>query len=205
MSETVLQTRATAAGTRPGVIVLARHGEPALSRDVRLCAKEYRDWWALYEEGGIKAEQDIPPDLKAVAQRAGAVIASTRLRSIQSADLLTGGRSFPREVGFIEAPLPPPRFPEWVKLSPRIWGFLARFWWWWFNHHEGEESRREAQGRSRLAADHLIALAADGTDVLLVAHGFFNAMIGRALVARGWRRTLGRGYRYWSIRRFEAP
>jgi broad specificity phosphatase PhoE len=204
VSETLLQVKAASAG-RPGVIVLVRHGEPALSRAVRLSASEYRDWWARYEEGGLKAVQETPEDLKAVAANAGVVLASTRLRSIQSADLLTGGASFTREAGFIEAPLPPPRFPAWVKLSPRVWGFLARFWWWWFNHHEGEESRREAQGRAAAAADRLIALAAGGGDVLLVAHGFFNAMIGQALAARGWRRTLGRGYRYWSIRRFEAP
>lgn len=204
MSETVVQARAATAG-RPGVIVLARHGEPALSREVRLSASEYRDWWARYEEGGLKDVQDAPEDLKAVAARAGVVLASTRLRSIQSADLLTGGGSFAREPGFIEAPLPPPRFPAWVKLSPRVWGFLARFWWWWFDHHEGQESRREAQGRAAAAADRLIALAAGGADVLLVAHGFFNAMIGRALIAKGWRRTLGRGWRYWSVRRFEAP
>ena len=204
MSETVLRAKAATAG-RPGAVILVRHGEPALSREVRLSASEYRDWWALYEEGGLKAVQETPEDLKAVAANAGVVLASTRLRSIQSADLLTGGGSFTRELGFIEAPLPPPRFPAWLKLSPRIWGFLARFWWWWFNHHEGQESRREAQGRAAVAADRLIALAAGGADVLLVAHGFFNAMIGRALIAKGWRRTLGRGYRYWSVRRFEAP
>ena len=204
MSDTLLQSRAARAG-RPGVIVLARHGEPALSRAVRLSASEYRDWWALYEDGGLKDVQDTPEDLKAMAASVGVVLASTRLRSIQSADLLTGGGSFTREPGFIEAPLPPPRFPAWVKLSPRVWGFIARFWWWWFNHHEGQESRREAQGRAAAAADRLIALAADGADVLLVAHGFFNAMIGRALIAKGWRRTLGRGWRYWSVRRFEAP
>lgn len=37
---------------RPGVITLARHGEPALSRKVTLNAPQYGDWWARYEEGG---------------------------------------------------------------------------------------------------------------------------------------------------------
>jgi len=188
-----------------GAIILARHGEPALSREVRLSGTEYRQWWARYEEGGLKAGQLIPEDLRTLAASAGTVVASTRLRSIESARALTGGDAFTQEPDFIEAPLPPPKFPGWLKLSPRTWGFLARFWWWWFNHHEEEESRRQAQRRAAAAADRLIALAEDGADVLLVAHGFFNAMIGRALLARGWRRTLGRGYRYWSVRRFERP
>ena len=37
---------------RPGVIVLARHGEPSLSRKVKLTAAEYRDFWASYEVRG---------------------------------------------------------------------------------------------------------------------------------------------------------
>ncbi|HZL00567.1 MAG TPA: histidine phosphatase family protein [Caulobacteraceae bacterium] len=187
-----------------GAVILARHGEPALSRDVRLTGAEYRQWWGRYEEGGLKPGQPIPADLKAAAAAAGAVVSSTRLRSIESARALTGADAFTREPDFIEAPLPPPNFPRWLRLSPRTWGFLARFWWWWFNHHEEEESRRQAQGRAAAAADRLIALAEGGEDVLLVAHGFFNAMIGRALRARGWRRTMGRGWRYWSVRRFES-
>jgi broad specificity phosphatase PhoE len=186
-----------------GALILARHGEPALSRAVRLSAEEYRDWWARYEEGGLAPEQTVPEPLSAFASAAGPVIASTRRRAIESAHILTEGGDFARDAAFIEAPLPPPRFPDWLKLSPRTWGFVARFWWWWFDHHEGEESRRAAENRAGAAADRLIALAQNGEDVLLVAHGFFNAMIARALIARGWRRTFGRGYRYWSVRRFE--
>jgi hypothetical protein len=39
--------------------------------------------------------------------------------------------------------------------------------------------------------------------VLLLAHGFFNAMIARVLRRQGWRCTEDGGYAYWSIRRFE--
>ena len=52
---------APSAATRRGVIVLARHGEPALSRKVKLTSRQYADWWALYEEGGILPGQS-PPD-----------------------------------------------------------------------------------------------------------------------------------------------
>jgi hypothetical protein len=40
---------------------------------------------------------------------------------------------------------------------------------------------------------------------MVLAHGFFNAMIARSLGRRGWRCTVNGGYGYWSARRFEAP
>ena len=186
-----------------GAIILARHGQPALSREVRLSASEYRDWWARYELGGLQTGQSPPDDLVALARGAALVIASTRLRAIESATLLTAESSFSFDDLYIEAPLPPPPWPEWIRIGPRAWGFFARFWWWWFDHHAGEESVREARERALLAARRLADLAAEGQDVLLVAHGFFNLMIGRALKSMGWRRTFGRGYRYWTVRRYE--
>lgn len=188
----------------PGAIILARHGEPALSRETRLSATGYGAWWAQYEEGGILAGQDIPEDLKAVARTAGVVIASTRRRSIESVLALGVAPPFEENPLFIEAPLPPPPFPEWIRLSPRHWGVIARFWWWVFDYHPGVESRAEAEARAAKAATILIGHAAGGADILLVAHGFFNAMIDRALRAKGWRRVLDGGFAYWARRRFEA-
>ena len=80
---------------------------------------------------------------------------------------------------------------------------VSRFWWWLFNHHDQQETRRQAQARADEAARQLIALAASGQDVLVVAHGFFNFMIGRALRRLGWRCVADGGYSYWSARRFE--
>lgn len=194
---------AAPSASRPGAIVLARHGEPALSRKVKLSAAQYRKFWADYEVLGILPGQTPPAALRAFVEGAGALIASTRLRSIESAQLLAPGREFSRHEILIEAPLPPPRWPDWIRLSPRVWGFLARLWWWFFNHHEGQETRVEAERRAEAAADLLEQLAADGQDTVVLAHGFFNAMIGRALKRRGWRRTAGEGYKYWSTRRFE--
>ena len=82
---------------------------------------------------------------------------------------------------------------------------MARFWWWVFNHHQGEETRAQARLRAAQAARRLTELAASGDDVLVVAHGFFNGMVGGALRRLGWRCTLDEGFRYWSARRFEAP
>jgi broad specificity phosphatase PhoE len=188
---------------RPGAVILARHGQPALSRRCTLSADQYREWWADYEMGGLAEGQSPPEPLLHAAERAGFVIASTRLRSVETAQALTDGRAFAEDPLFIEAPLPPPHFPPWLKLTPRFWGVISRFWWWFFNHHDEQETRREAETRADEAARQLIELAAGGQDVLVVAHGFFNTMVGLALRRQGWRCVDDGGFSYWSARRFE--
>ena len=196
---------AATAGRSTGAIVLARHGEPALSRQVKLTAKGYRAFWATYEVGGIVPGQVPPTALVGFVATSGTIVSSSRLRAVESAGVLAPGRDFSRHDEMIEAPLPPPPWPEWIRLSPRIWGFFARFWWWYFNHHEGQETRAAAEARVEGVADRLESLAGQGQDVLVVAHGFFNFMVGRALRRRGWRQTRSEGYKYWSTRRFERP
>jgi broad specificity phosphatase PhoE len=185
------------------VITLARHGEPALSRKVRLSSKEYRAFWARYELMGLLPGQEPPAHLVDFAGQCDVLISSTRLRAIESAQAVGRGKPFTHDEVLIEAPLPPPNWPAWLKLSPRIWGFMARFHWWFFNHHQGEESRRQAEARADQAAAKLEAVADSGQNVVVLAHGFFNILIDRALRKRGWRRTFREGTKYWSTRRFE--
>lgn len=199
---------ATAAGravsaVKHGAIVLTRHGEPALSRRVKLTSDGYRKWWATYEEGGLLEGQVPPESLKAFARSAHAVFSSTRPRAVQTARAAAGDRPFIEDPLFIEAPLPPPHFPGWMRFSPRTWGVISRLWWWLFNHHEGQETRDEAKARARLAADSLDEMSRGGRDVLVLAHGFFNGMIGIELQKRGWKLVRDEGFRYWCARRFE--
>ncbi|HZZ66958.1 MAG TPA: histidine phosphatase family protein [Phenylobacterium sp.] len=202
-AETSHAPAAQTSSVPPGAITLARHGEPALSRKVRLSSQEYREFWARYEIMGLLPGQTPPAALKDFVAGCDVLIASTRLRAIESAETVGGGRVFDRDAVLVEAPLPPPNWPAWVRLSPRLWGFFARFWWWFFNHHEGGETRRQAEQRADQAAAKLQALALEGRNVVVLAHGFFNLLIGRALRRRGWRMTLREGYKYWSTRRFE--
>ncbi|HEY3697519.1 histidine phosphatase family protein [Phenylobacterium sp.] len=205
MADTLTVELPVAPAARSGAVILARHGEPAISRKVRLSAEEYRRFWTRYELSGIVQGHAPPPLLQKFVDDAGVVIASTRLRSIESAQALAQGREFTREALLVEAPLPPPRLPAAIRLSPRIWGFLARWWWWFFNHHEGAETRRQAEARADQAAAMLAEMAASGRDVVVLAHGFFNFMIGRSLRRMGWRMTASQGFKYWSTRRFERP
>ena len=191
--------------TRPGSILLARHGEPDIARDVMLNARGYEDYWGRYEELGIRPGQTPPRELLEQAAKADVIISSVRRRSIESTQALVGGREFARNPIFVEAPLPAPGFPGFLKMSPKVWGFTARFWWWFFNHHAGQETRAEAEIRAGRAADRLVALADQGQDVLVVAHGFFNWMIADALKARGLAKLVDEGHAYWSLKRFRRP
>ena len=191
------------AAVRPGAIILTRHGEPALSRKCLISARQYGDWWARYEIGGLLAGQTPPPALIAAAQGAGAIYASTRQRAQETAAAVAAGREVMTDVMFIEAPLPPPPVPEWIKLSPKWWGVVSRFWWHAFNHHGGQETRAEAEVRAGQAAQKLIARAEGGQDVLVFAHGYFNHMVGARLKAEGWNLVQNQGCKYWSQRRYE--
>jgi broad specificity phosphatase PhoE len=186
-----------------GSITIARHGEPALSRKVKLTPAQYAEFWARYEIGGLLPDQTTPAHLAEESKAATIVYVSTRRRAQESARILIGQRNMIEDVRLIEAPLPPPPFPSWLKLSPKLWGFFARFWWWWFNHHGGQETRAQATLRAREMAKIFSDHADAGEHVLVVAHGFFNAMLGLELLRLGWGRVWGRGYKYWSTRRFE--
>lgn len=187
---------------RSGAIVLTRHGEPALSRRCKLTSDGYREWWGRYELGGLLDGQ-TPPDCLIAQARKSVIFHSSRKRAVETAQAVAGDRPMIEDSIFIEAPLPPPAFPDWFKTGPRWWGVIARFWWWAFDFHaEGEESRDEAKARARRAADMLEAKAAEGTDVLVLAHGFFNGMVGMELTRRGWRCVKDKGFKYWSQRRF---
>jgi broad specificity phosphatase PhoE len=186
-----------------GIIVLARHGEPDLSRKLRLSAADYATWWATYEETGLKPGQSAPRSLLAHAEQAHVIVSSTRRRSVETAFAIAGGREVEADPDLIEAPLPPPHWPRWIKLRPRIWGVVARFWWWWFNHHDGQETRAQAQVRANLVAERLIAHAERGENVLVIAHGFFNTMVRLALQKRGWKLVENQGFKYWSFSHLE--
>jgi broad specificity phosphatase PhoE len=120
------------------------------------------------------------------------------MRSAESAP--TGRRRTPcaRPSRAAERWSAPPDF----RLSPSTWGFLARVCWWYLGHHEGQETRAQAEARAEQAADLVVEAAGSG-DVVVLAHGFFNHLIGRALKRRGWRLSMSEGYKYWSMRRFE--
>jgi broad specificity phosphatase PhoE len=186
-----------------GTITIARHGQPAISRDVLLSPAEYGAFWERYESTGLTAGQSAPEHLTRAADEAEVVIVSTRPRAVQSAQVLLGGKPFRQDPRLIEAPLPHPPFPGFLRLTPQLWGFFARVWWWFFNHHRGQETWAQARTRAAAIAAEVAREAEEGRNVLIIAHGFFNFMVGAELRRLGWRKAWGRGWKYWSTRRYE--
>jgi broad specificity phosphatase PhoE len=189
---------------RPGAITLVRHGEPALSRHVKLDWREYRDWWAKYEHTGLLKGQTPPTCLVDYAKTAGYIYASPLPRAQETAQAVCCERKFESLPILVEAPLPPPKLP-FLKLSPKSWGwgFLSRVWWWISDRHDAEEKRRDAQKRAREAAEMLVAKASEGKDVLVLAHGYFNLMVSLELKKMGFVKTVEQGFKYWGCRRYE--
>ena len=122
---------------------------------------------------------------------------------MEKARAVSGSRPFQPDPMFVEAPLPPPPLPAFMRLSPRWWGVIARTAWWFFGYSESGETRAQATARARAAAERLAGAAESGEDTILLSHGFFNAMIGRELKKLGWKRVSTQGYRYWCAQRFE--
>nr|WP_245531428.1 histidine phosphatase family protein [Asticcacaulis biprosthecium] len=206
MRDTVTTTEGPAqAEPAMGAITLCRHGEPALSRRHTMDWRGYKDWWARYEEGGLLEGQTPPNCLEAYARDARYIYSSTLRRAQETAVAVCGGRAFEPMDMLVEAPLPPPKLPTWIKLSPKSWGWgtVSRLWWWYSDRHDALETRAMAEKRAKDAADFLVAKAREGGDVLVLAHGYFNLMISLELKKMGFIKTVEQGFKYWGCRRYE--
>lgn len=189
-----------------GRIITVRHGRPALSRKVIHSAKEFGEWWKLYDEGGLQ-QGDVPPQaLRDLAQSAKTLLASPMPRAIETAQLIAPvGLSVQSDVLFVEAPLPPPPLPDWVKFSPRVWGVLSRSWW-TFGYAPGDmETRPQTWVRIDRIINVLSEHAGEG-DVILCAHGYINWMMSRRMKRHGWALEKRRsGNKHWSHRVYTRP
>ena len=189
-----------------GRIHLVRHGTPDLSRAKWLTRQGFNEWWAEYGRVGLVANQEPPAALVEVAQGTSSFLSSPIPRAQETAKLLAGTNDITVAPGFIEAPLPAPFILPFLRITPPLWGTLARFIW-WLGYSAGGETRFEAENRAEAAADRLIELAALGTgDVLICGHGWFNHMLIRQLKKRGWKRIGGEGGSgHWSHSSFASP
>ena len=183
------------------VIIIVRHGKPALSRKVRLDWRGYRAWWQKYDEGGLAAKQKIPPRVKTYGEQADLVVSSPLRRAVESAQLATGRKPDIIDPDLIEAALPSPHLGG-LKIRPKTWGTFARIVW-YFGWSDGMETHKDARIRANRMADKLAGHSEGGKLVFVTAHGWFNRMLKGSLKARGWRCVHQNGDLHWSCRRFE--
>lgn len=183
------------------IIILARHGEPDLSRKMRLNWRGYKYWWRLYDEAGLKPKSKAPKIIKDLADQSDIIMSSTLPRAIETASRAAGRAPDSTHDVLVEAPLPPPNL-GYIRLKPRTWGALARISWLIGFSGEGE-SNSEAKERAKEAALLLSEQASGGKMLFVAGHGWFNRMIRPELKKLGFKCVEDHGDLHWSYRRYE--
>jgi broad specificity phosphatase PhoE len=182
-------------------VVLVRHGKPAIPMS-RTCYRGFRSFIDAYDRAGLDPHSAPPAELRALVNGLRAVFTSGAARADDSArSLLPEARVIANPL-FAEAPLAGPRIPL-LKLKVAVWAIISRIIW-HAGYHPQMETYRRAKHRAAQAADILLAAAdANAGTAVLVAHGYFNAMIGRVLRKRGFIRVGSHRANFWNTVTYE--
>lgn len=182
-------------------IILVRHGRPHLPLRPRTGHRGFADYIDAYEAAGLDPENLPPQELLDLVKELDHVFTSDRPRSHQSARALAPHATLQADPLFAEAPLAAPPIPL-LKMRVPKWAVVARVLW-HAGYHPEIEDYRKAKHRAAQAADILMDKVREGGSAVLVAHGYFNAMIGRQLRQRGFTRTGAHRVRYWNAVTYE--
>jgi broad specificity phosphatase PhoE len=183
-------------------ILLIRHGQPHIALSPRTSHAGFADYIDAYEEAGL-APSSLPSDeLRDLVKELDHVYTSGRPRSHQSAATLAPHAELIADPLFAEAPLASPRIPLLNMRVPK-WAVVSRVLW-HMGFHPDIENPKGAARRAVQAAGILIARARQTGATALVAHGYFNWMIGRVLLKRGFTRTGSHQARYWNTVIYES-
>jgi broad specificity phosphatase PhoE len=186
----------------PARIILIRHGQPHIALSPRTSHAGFATYIDDYEAAGLDPASLPPEELRDLVRELEAVFTSDRPRSHQSARALAPHAELVADPLFAEAPLAAPRIP-WLNMQVAKWAVLSRILWHAGFHPEIEDPRK-ASARAARAADLLVARAREKGVAVLVAHGYFNWMIGRELARRGFSRTGMHQARYWNAVTYQS-
>lgn len=184
-------------------VILVRHGKPAISTNHRTCHRGFSAYIDAYEASGLDPSCVPPEEVQDLVKELDLIYTSGRPRSIDSARALAPDAELVADPLFVEAPLASPRIPL-LKVKVPTWAVMSRILWHAGYHPEIENYRRSKQ-RAKKAADILTAQARKDGVAALVAHGYFNAIIGRELRRRGFSRIGADRVRYWNAVIYESP
>ncbi len=193
MPQSPSHQRLPVAGAR---IILIRHGQPAIALRPRTSHREFHAYMDAYDAAGLDPASPPPRELTDLVGELSHVFTSGKPRADESARLLAPHAELIIDPLFAEAPLASPRIPL-LRMTVAKWAVVARILW-HLGYNRGIENYPRARARAAEAADVLTARVMDGSAVALVAHGYFNAMIGRQLRRRGWTRTGSHRVQYWN-------
>lgn len=177
-------------------IILVRHGRPAIAIAPRTSHHGFRSYIDAYEAAGLDPSSAPPAELQDLVAELDSVFTSGKPRAHDSARVLAPNAELIAEPLFVEAPLASPRIPL-LRMRVTKWAVVARILW-HTGLHPRIESYRRAKRRAKEAADILVGRARKEGIAVLVAHGYFNLMIGRELRRRGFAQTGTHRARYWN-------
>lgn len=177
-------------------IVLIRHGQPHIALRPRTGHSGFADYIDKYEAAGLAPSSLPPRQLQELIKELDHVFSSDRPRSRESALKLAPHARHTADNVFAEAPLASPRLPL-LYMDVTKWAVVSRILW-HAGYHPKIENPRQARARASRAADILVARAREKGVAALVAHGYFNWMIGRQLLKRGFHRAGMHRARYWN-------
>ena len=183
-------------------IILIRHGQPHIDLRPRADHAGFANYIGAYEESGLAPANLPPAELRDLVRELDHVFTSDRPRSRQSAAALAPGALLTADPLFAEAPLAAPPIPL-LRMAVPKWAVMSRILW-HVGFHPEIENPRAAAKRAVQAAEILIARAKKSGMTALVAHGYFNWMIGRVLLKRGLARTGSHQARYWNTVIYES-
>lgn len=177
-------------------IILIRHGRPNIPVSVRTSHKEFRSYIDAYEAAGLDPESAPPEELQDLVGELAAVFTSGRPRAQDSARALAPNAELIADPLFVEAPLASPPIPL-LRMRVPKWAVMAQILW-HAGYHPEIENYRRAKQRASHAADILTNRARTDGVAALVAHGYFNLIIGRELARRGFRKSGSHRAQFWN-------
>jgi broad specificity phosphatase PhoE len=177
-------------------ILLIRHGRPDIAVSPRTSHAEFKTYIDAYEEAGLDPNSAPPEELQDLVGELSAVFTSGRKRAHDSARALAPNAELIADPLFAEAPLASPPIPL-LRMKVPKWAVVARVLW-HAGYHPEIENYRRAKHRASQAADILVARARHDGATALVAHGYFNLIIGRELRQRGFAKSGSHRARFWN-------
>src|SRR5579871_5498440 len=184
-------------------IILIRHGRPAIETAPRTNHHGFRSYIDEYDQAGLDPASVPPEELQDLVKELTAVFTSGRARAHESAKVLAPKAELIADPLFAEAPLASPRIPL-LRMKVPKWAVVARILW-HAGYHPEIENYRRAKHRASQAADILMKRAGEEGEAALVAHGYFNLMIGRELRRRGFRKSGSHRVRFWNAVIYDLP
>ena len=180
----------------PLKIILIRHGKPAIPTAPRTGHREFRSYIDAYEDAGLDPADAPPEELQDLIGEIAAVFTSGRKRAEDSARALAPNAELIVDPLFVESPLASPRIPL-LKMKVTKWAVVSRLMW-YAGFSPKIENYRKSKHRAAQAAEILIKRAQKDGGTALVAHGYFNYLIGIELRRRGFVQTGRHTAKYWN-------